>query len=241
MEVTMSKILRIFLPSLIILLILSSCSSSTVTPDNLKIYYNDKVYDCYDNSKRYAESSWEIYGSETKKIDAYLGCETDTDKTPNITAEVFTDPKLNMFMRFDDTLYCDENYQFPDYRNGSEIEKIIITPNNETDFLDPKCAVITDSRDIKVIQDFLIKSSNHDNYSGNQTPEKPQTNDSDVGIVYKNFPAIFYCGYISINSNGEYGFYCSDVNSQNYLFNINPEIVKVLDKYPNWFDSEITG
>lgn len=42
----MSKILRLFLPSLIILLILSSCSSSAVTADNLKIYYNDKVYDC---------------------------------------------------------------------------------------------------------------------------------------------------------------------------------------------------
>ena len=228
----MNKFSNILFPLLFILLILSSCSSSTASPDNLKIYYNDKVYNCYDNSNRYAESSWEIYGSETKKIDAYLGYETDSDKTPNITAEVFTDPKLNMFMRFDDTLYCDENYQFPDCRNGSEIEKIIITPNSETDFSDPKCAVITDSKDIKVIQDFLIKSSNHDNYSGNQTPEKPQTNDSDVGIVYKNFPAIFYCGYISINSNGEYGFYCSDVNSQNYLFNIDSDTMKTLKKYP---------
>ena len=82
MEVTMSKILRLFLPSLIILLILSSCSSSAVTADNLKIYYNDKVYDCYDNSNRYVESSWEIYGSETKKLTHILVVKQTLIKSP---------------------------------------------------------------------------------------------------------------------------------------------------------------
>lgn len=220
----------------LIMIFLSGCSSS-VPIDSIesKILYNNKYYTMYDSEERIAESFWEIENYETEKAKAHLEyIDAPSDKA-DIKIEVFKDDNLDMFVYYDYSLYCEESYKFPDYRKDSVIEKIILVPNGNTTVDEDKSVVINSKDDIEAIRKSLISASNIDNYKNNKSAEKPQTSDSDIRIVYKDFPGYFYYGYISTNQDGKYGIYCIDVDSKNYLYSIDNETADILDKQGYWY------
>lgn len=220
----------------LIMIFLSGCSSS-VPIDSIesKILYNNKYYTLYDSEKRIADSFWKIGNYKTEKAKAFLEySDAPTDKA-DVKIKVFKDDNLDMFLYYDYSLYCEENYNFPDYRKGSAIDEIILVPNGNTTIDEDKSVVINNKDDIEAIRKSLISASNIDNYKNNKSAEKPQTSDSDIRIVYKDFPGYFYYGYISKNQDGKYGIYCVDVNSMNYLYTIDNKTVDLLDKQGDWY------
>lgn len=220
----------------LIIIFLSGCNSYVpINSVESKIFYNNKYYTIYDSEKRIANSFWEIGNYETEKAKAFLEySDAPTDKA-DIKIKVFKDDNLDMFLYYEDSLYCKENYNFPDYRKGSAIDEIILVPNGNTTVDEEKSVVINSKDDIEIIRKALISASNIDNYKNNKSMEKPQTSDSDIRIVYKDFPGYFYYGYISTNQDGQYGIYCVDVDSMNYLYTMDNETVDILDKYGYWY------
>lgn len=229
----MRNITLTILSLLVICIIFSSCSlnNNQTNSMNVKLEYDNKTYHDTDSEGRIIKSSWyieEIYSGETEKVKAILNFGGSESK---ITVKKFKNENLNMFLFDDDSIYCEENFNFPDYRKNAEIDKIIITPNANT-YPDEKNNIIIDKKeDIMIIMKTLIDASDFENYKNNSFSEKPQSDDSSIEIVYRNCPAVFYYGYISVNNNNEYGIYCIDVNNSNLIYTVDSEMLSTLKKY----------
>lgn len=230
----MKKFNHLILLTILICMTLASCSNSSIDSINIEngeLSYDGKIYISVDDEGRNLSSSWIIDKAyETEKIKGIINY---NGVKSTITVQKFKNENLKMFLFDDDFLYCEKGYTLPDYRKNSDIEKIIIIPNANVYPDEANSIVIENQEDIKTITENLIKISDYTNYnkSNNSATKKPQTSDSDIEIVYSNCPAIFYYGCISINSNNEYGIYCSDVNCGNSLYTVNSELLNVLNKY----------
>lgn len=74
-----------------------------------------------------------------------------------------------------------------------------------------------------------------ENYANNKSIEKVKSSDSDIIIVYSNFPLKYYYGYISIDQEENYGIYCANTNFENYIYPIDNEMLTIIDKYGEWY------
>lgn len=216
---------------LLFILVFAGCNMEDSEDINIKLYYNNKVYNTIDDKGRSINSSWIINNSDTEKVKVRLGSEKEQDKFADKNAFIFKDKALNMFILYNDILYCEEDYSFPDYRSNSEITEIILTPNQNTGFFDKDCIVITNPQDIEIIKKYLQNAGESNQPEDSFSKEKPQTEDYDIGIVFSDFPAVFYYGYISIDYNNKYGIYCADLNRDNYIYTIDNELLNTLGKY----------
>lgn len=229
----MKKIILTIFSLLVFCIIFSSCSmnNNQANEVNIQLEYNNKTYLNTDNQGRIIKSYWlidETYTGETenvKAIQSYNGSKS------NITVKRLKNESLNMFLFDDDFMYCEENFNFPDYRKNAGIDKIIIIPNANT-FPDEKNSITIDNKeDIRIILKTLVLASDFDNYKNNSASEQPQSNDSEIRIVYSDCPAVFYYGYISINQDNDFGLYCADVECANYLYTLDENTLNVLAKY----------
>lgn len=213
---------------LLIVFLTSGCSLNNDYSYEVKDVYNIEDYTDCDNYGRKINSFWLLAEEPIIKADIIVNGSKKT-------AKVYDDSKFSMFLYFNYTNYCLKDYQFPDYRNDSSIEKIIITPNNNTDFFSSSCIVISNKNDIELIKKLLIDASNSSNWQNNSVQELSKSNDWDIGIKFADCEAVLYYGYISINQDNDFGLYCADVECANYLYTIDKNTLNILTKYSNDF------
>lgn len=220
--------------SLALVFILTACNSgSSLEAEDIVCYYENNVYIDVDDNGISIGSIWYIPDdAQMNSVKIFFGDVNDTDKTPNKKVKVYEDESYNMFLVCNYELYAKADYTFPDYRNGDEIEKIIISSDECQGYFDTNCVSIVDESDIDAINQLLISASNA-SYSEESFCEEKAGTEEDyfIGIKYKNFSAVYSYGYVSPNTENKLGLCCTENSYGNNLYCIDEQTLNLLNKY----------
>ncbi len=183
-------------------------------------------YDGYSFNKK-----WFPLSKATKKVKAYYGKEELYSEQDLSAFYLFEDTSLNMFIAkksiFGTDLYCSNKNILPKIEKN-EIEYIIITPDERTDYQSKRCKQISDKEVLEQIQTefvladkFINKDKNKTyDYSNSITNGALSENEKCIYIKYKNFNALNLFGYLKEYEENRYTlFLYQAINSQedNYL------------------------
>ena len=209
------------------------------TPDEFVFEYDDKQFGKEDSSGVMADAAWLLPPeSKTKTVDAYFGDPNQTKKSPNSEACLYDAPGLSMFLfseytwiSGEPTLYCDLNYDFPNYRDPSSIEAIYITAFDDADFygydtyegfLSETSKTITNQQDIKLFASLMERAETAAMAWPDSKEEAIQEINVDGGtlavayiaVKYKGIDALYYYGGID-KVNGKY-YLSGDYNGYSF-------------------------
>lgn len=162
----------------------TGCNPKGTNPDDIKCFYNNSEYVLKDNNNRTANSTWKIpKNAKTRSGKIFFGVPDDNKHKPNKKATVYNDFDLQMFLTYRDTLYCKKDYNFPDYKDITKIEKIIISTDDSSYSESSSDVVIKGKSDIKAIINKFTEASNPQNKS-KWVEEKPQSHDAIIEIKF---------------------------------------------------------
>lgn len=207
------------------------------TPDEFAFVCDGKLFGEKDNNGSIANWAWLLPSDiKTKQAVAYFG-NPEQKSSPNSQVYLYDAPGLNMFLFSEYTwicgeekLYCDQNYNFPSYRDPSSIEAIYITAFDDADFYgsdtyegfhDDSSKVISNEQDIRLFAKLMNRAegaakefAESENDSIQEINFNSNLAVAYIAVKYKGIDALYYYGgidkadgkyYLSGDFNG-YGF-----------------------------------
>ena len=223
-----NKIISLSLSFLMLICFCGCEAELTVEFDDPILEYKGNRYVDIDDEGRNLNVAWRIPdNTPSKEVNIFYGEKSEKDKTPNETGKAFKSEELNGWLLVEDLgvedfkLYRRENLELPDYRDGDEIEKVVISVLTKT-------IEIEDPKEIEVLSESFvsaaIKANNH-NKRSDKLAEFYR-----VELKYKGCGALFGYGELVEDADENWCLIAYDLNDD-LIYQVDNAAAEILEKH----------